>query len=790
MTFKRNILQILLVLLSITLVYPAKKDVKPIVIKSAELKTSQIVLANFSGLPQDIKKIVFSIEPKIAIEKIEKKGPYIEIKTKENFDIEKDYYFTFISKSTKESGKVVIDKAILLQEKFNTIYSDKPLGYFYENGKSTFRYFVPRGKKVVLVIFDKYDDAAGKEYEMTNTGDQTFECIIDGELWGKYYGYKIVERNYAFNPVQPLIDSDIVVSDPYSKAIVQSNVFPQKSRSLIIDTSKFDWQGTNRPDIDISDAVIMEMHLKDISAHSSSKSKNPGKYLGMIDAEVGGINYLKKLGVNAVEFLPIQDFCNIEMPFNEVVKNKEGKPYYAKNNWNAYAQNYWGYMTSNFFSPESYYATDGNIDPAKWSGAEGKAVDEFKTLVRELHKNGIAVILDVVYNHVSQFDENSLKYTDYDFYFKKEVNTGCGNEIESRRPMARRMILDSVKYWMTEYKIDGFRFDLAGCHDVETIKLIKEEMLKINPKAFIIAEPWTAGKSTSTKLDFIKNGWSYWNDGIRGTVRGDNRPVKESKSFMLGNANNAIKLSDYWKGTSGGSSYQSVNYIESHDDTALGDNIRFSSGEYKIANEKGEINRITDLKQYLKLSPKLMNASKVGALALFLCQGPIMMHLGQEWARGKVTPDLTGKIQEVTNKGEFGKSSDNLIYLTPTPNSYSADNDTNFINFDNISLNQELFDYYKGLIQLRKSEKLLGNAKPEEVKILTNDNKNSLGVIIGDKIFGFVNSDVEKSAEYSIPEGTYKVMVDGKTAGIKAIKEVSGGNITINPAEGLVLIKK
>ncbi|HOF00105.1 MAG TPA: alpha-amylase family glycosyl hydrolase [Spirochaetota bacterium] len=789
MNFKRNILLILLALLSITLIYP-KKNVKPIVIKSAELKSSQIVLANFSGLPQNIKKIVFSIEPKMAIEKIEKKGPYIEIKTKENFDIEKDYYFTFLSKSTKESGKVVIDKSILLQEKFNTIYSDKPLGYFYENGKSIFRYFVPRGKKVVLVIFDKYDDASGKEYEMTNTGDQTFEYSIDGELWGKYYGYKIVERNYAFNPVQPLIDSDIVVSDPYSKAIVQSNVFPQKSRSVIIDTTKFDWQGTNHIDIDIRDAVIMETHLKDISAHASSKSKNPGKYLGMIDAEVGGINYLKKLGVNAVEFLPIQDFCNIEAPFNEVVKNKEGKPYYAKNSWNAYAQNYWGYMTSNFFSPESYYATDGNIDPSKWSGTSGKAVDEFKTLVRELHKNGIAVILDVVYNHVSQYDENSLKYTDYDFYFKKEVNTGCGNEIESRRPMARRLILDSVKYWMTEYKIDGFRFDLAGCHDVETIKLIKEEMLKINPKAFIIAEPWTAGKSVSTKTDFIKNGWSYWNDGIRGTVRGDNRPIKESKSFMLGNAYNAIKLSDYWKGTSGGSSYQSVNYIESHDDTSLGDNIRFSSGEYKITNEKGEINRITDIKQYLKLSPRLMNASKVGALALFLCQGPIMMHLGQEWARGKITPDLTGKVPEVTNKGEFGKSSDNLIYLTPTPNSYSADNDTNFINFDNISLNQELFDYYKGLIQLRKSEKLLGNAKPEEVKILTNDNKNSLGVIIGDKIFGFVNSDVEKSAEYSIPEGAYKVVVDGKTAGIKAIKEISGGNITINPAEGMILIKK
>ena len=535
----------------------------------------------------------------------------------------------------------------------------------------------------------------------------------------------------------------------------------------------------------------MEMHIKDISTHPSAKSKYPGKYKGLIDAEVGGIKYLSSLGVNAVEFLPIHDFCNIEMPFNQEILNKDGKPYYTKNTWNAYAQNYWGYMTSNFFSPESYYATDGNIAPDKWSGTEGKAVNEFKELVRELHKKGIAVILDVVYNHVSEFDENSLKYTDYDFYFKKDVNTGCGNEIESRRPMVRRMILDSVKYWVTEYKIDGFRFDLAGCHDVETVKLIREEILKINPKAFIIAEPWTAGKSTSTKMDFIKLGWSFWNDGIRGTVRGDNRPNREQNNFMLGNANNASKLAEYWKGTSNNAqSYQSVNYIESHDDAALGDNIRYSSGEYKIQDEKGGINRIKNIEQYLKLSPRLMNASKVGALSLFLCQGPVMLHLGQEWARGKVTPDLTGKYPEVTNKGEFGKSSDNLIYLTPTPNSYSADNDTNFINYNHIGLNQELFNYYQGLILLRKNESLLGNAKPEQIKILNNDNKNSLGVIIDDKILGFVNSDPEKSAKYSIPEGKYKIVVNDKTAGTKELGEINGGDIEIKPASGLVIIKK
>lgn len=788
--FKKGI-TVSLILIFFIILISANKN-KKIFFKSAELQDSKTIKVNLTGLPQKeqyFKKINFFIEPTLKIFSIERKGPFVIIKTEEIKD-EIDYRLCFTYKPTNQKEAIFIDKSILIQEKLNRFYSDKPLGYFYENNKSIFRYFVPRGKKVKLVIFDKYSDTEGEEYDMINDGNQIFETIIDGVLWGKYYGYKIVEKTYQSEPVKPLIDDDIVVADPYSKAICQNNIFPQKNRTVIIDTSKFDWQGTKPTGLDIHDAIIMEMHIRDITAHPSSKSKYSGKYKGIIDSEIGGINYLKKLGVNAVELLPIHEFCNIEPPYNQEVKNKNGKPYYTKNTWNGYAQNYWGYMTSNFFSPESYYATDGTINPKEWSGTQGKAVNEFKELVREFHKNGIAVILDVVYNHVSQYDENSLKYTDYDFYFKKESNTGCGNETESRRPMMRRLILDSIKYWMTEYHIDGFRFDLAGCHDYETIKLIKEEALKINPKVILIAEPWTAGKSTTTKKDFIDLGWSYWNDGIRNVIRGDNRPNKEMSSFMLGNSNNAFKLADYWKGISGGFSYQSVNYIESHDDTTLGDNIRISSGEYKFKNEKGNINRITDIKTYLLFSQRLLNSSKVGALALFLSQGPIMMHLGQEWGRGKITPDLKNIIPEITNKGEIGKGSDNIVYLTPTPNSYSADNETNYINYEYISLNQELFDYYKGLIELRKSEPLFRRSKPESIKILNNENKNSLGLIIEDKIFGFVNSDIKNSAFYKIPEGKYKVVVDEKTAGTKEIKELNGGDIEIKPATGLVLIKK
>ena len=158
---------------------------KTITIKSAELKDAKTLLVNFSGLPSNIKNIQFNISPKISTNKPVRKGPFLEIVARVNFDIKKDYVFSFKDKSSGQTGEIFIDKSILMQDELNKIYSDKPLGYFFENGKSIFRYFVPRGKSVFLVIFDKYDDANGKEYEMINDGKQVFEYTIDGELWGK-----------------------------------------------------------------------------------------------------------------------------------------------------------------------------------------------------------------------------------------------------------------------------------------------------------------------------------------------------------------------------------------------------------------------------------------------------------------------------------------------------------------------------------------------------------------------------------------------------------------------------
>ncbi|HBD94014.1 MAG: hypothetical protein A2015_04050 [Spirochaetes bacterium GWF1_31_7] len=780
---KRLFLLLTLVSLSLftskTDIFAAKKTDKVLSVTTADLIEMNLVQLKCSGLTNDFAKEKFAISPDITITKMVRKGPYLDISTKEQFKEGVIYTLTY-GKTKKTIG---LNTTFLVEQRFNDMYSDKKMGYTFENGNSTFRVFIPRGIKVNIVVFNKYDDENGQVIEMKNDGNQVFEYSQPGEMWGKYYGYQIIERSYSPGNFIPNMPQDTIFADPYGKINASNNVFPAKYRTLIYDDSKFDWQNTKTLGIDINDTIMLESHVRDLTAHPSAKSKFPGTFKGLIDAEVGGINYIKKLGVNAVEFLPLHDFANTEPPY-KIAQNG------IRNVWNVYSRNYWGYMTNSFFSPETYYGSDGSMDSKKWNGTDGKTVEELKTAIREFHKNGIAVMLDVVYNHISQYDVNSLKLIDYDYYFKKVEKTGCGNEVETRRKMVRRMVLDSLKYWMNEYKIDGFRFDLAASHDVKTVQTIYDELRLINPKVYIVAEPW-GGEGASTKADFKKIGWSLWSDEIRNSIRGgNNRPTGPGTSFMLGTANNASGLINHWKGTTLGNPYQSVGYIESHDDATIGDIVRILSGAYSIQNADGSINRIKNLEDYLKLNPELINASKVGATALFLTQGPIMMHLGQEWARGKVTPDLTKYgIEELDNKGKLGSSSDNVVAFTPTPNSYSADNETNYINFDHIKLNQDLFNYYQGLIKLRKSESLLGNAKPEQVTILDNANKNSLGVIIGDKIIGLVNSDKTNKATYTIPTGKYKVVADKNKAGTDTIREVNGGEIIVEEASSIILIK-
>ena len=753
---------------------------------SVDVAEVSVIRLKASGLPADLTQAQFFIEPGTPGGGAQRSGAYVLVKTDSPMKMGTEYTLT-VSYAGKTSTHKV-NTAVLASVSLSGLYSEKPLGYNLENGKSVFRVFIPQGKKADLVIFNQVADPveAARIIPLTADENQVFEATVEGTFWGKFYGYRITERMYTWVPFVPMVASDTVFADPYGRANAQSTTFPQKNRTLILDTSKYNWEGDKPLGTHIANAVIMEAHIRDLTADPTAGTATPG-YKGMVNATRGGLKWIKDLGVNTVEFLPLQEFAEVEPPYKVLAAG-------MKNTWNIYGRNYWGYMTSNYFSPESSYASDATRDPARWNGADGRAVTELKDMVKALHKAGVAVVMDVVYNHTSSYDENSFRIMDRDYFFKKVDKTGTGNEMESRRLMVRRMMLDSLKYWMTEYHVDGFRFDLATSHDKDTVKAVADLVYSINPQAMLIAEPW-GGENSTISRDLLNAGWAIWNDGVRKAIRNDNRPTTTRPMFALGSVNVPDELKNAWAGTSASDNFQSwqmVSYIESHDDATFGDILRISSGAYNIYQADGKtINRIADIPGYLKLDDKLINSAKVGAVALFLSQGPLMMHIGQEWARGKITPDLTGMVQELTTKGTMGGGSDNVAFLTPSPNSYSADNETNWINFDHARLNQSLTDYYKGLLKLRQSQPLLGAALPKQVTLMEDAaNPKALGTAVAGKIYGFINADPQQVANFTLPSGSYEVMVDQSSAGTKVLRTLEGGPVTVAPQSGLVLLKK
>ncbi|MDZ7342429.1 MAG: alpha-amylase family glycosyl hydrolase, partial [candidate division KSB1 bacterium] len=314
----------------------------------------------------------------------------------------------------------------------NRFYSSKPLGATMAAGNTIFRLFAPNATGVTLVTFATHDSPTGKEFPMQKDPDGVWEYSLPGEQYGLYYGYRIHGRNDRAS----MFDPKVIVADPYARAVVTRNDYQHAARSLIV-SDAYDWEGDTWMNTPIQDLIIYEMHVRDMTIHPSAGVEHAGTYLGLCETgRIGGLDYLLDLGINAVELLPCQEFANIEPPYNDSSAAKI-------NSWNPYARNHWGYMTSYFFAPESYYATDGNLAPGGYCGIQGRQVTEFKDMVKALHRKGIAVIMDVVYNHVSDYDLNPFKYIDKKYYFRLDSvgrflsYSGCGNDFMTERPMVR-----------------------------------------------------------------------------------------------------------------------------------------------------------------------------------------------------------------------------------------------------------------------------------------------------------------------------------------------------------------
>ncbi len=659
----------------------------------------------------------------------------------------------------------------------NQFYSNKPLGCRREGQNFAFRLFAPRATGVRLAIFDRPDADAKREFSMQRDADGVWEFFSAENLTGKFYGYRVSGPHGAGE----IFNDRIVIADPYARAVATKNHYSHPARSLILPEDNFDWEGDTFLNIPMEDLIIYEMHARDMTAHPSSgvAPELRGTYRGLIQTgRKGGLDYIKSLGVNAVEFLPIHDFGQIEpTPQENAAAN------------NVYARNHWGYMTSYFFAPESYYATNGTMASGQWNGVDGRQVREFKDVVKSFHRAGIAVLLDVVYNHVSEYDQNPFKLIDKKYYFSLDAQgnflskSGCGNDFQTERPMARRLILDSVEYWMREYHIDGFRFDLAALLDWETCEAILKRARAINPHAIIIAEPWGGGGYTPA--EHSQHGWAAWNDQIRNGVKGWRPTGEGDQGFIFGkwkNGTTMTHLRSYITGTlkeDGGLFQQkshAVNYLESHDDHTLGDFIRIASGEV------GEDQKITDLDANARLSAVQMQMNKLAALFLFTSQGATMLHAGQEFARSKVIAK-TNIVD--AHAGQIDH------------NSYNKDNETNWINYRHVEMNRELLDYYRGLIALRRSHRAFRWSEKQDVELLTSVGEFSLGYLLHHASSGdtydfavLMNGDPQEPALFTVPTGNWEIVVNAQQAGTVALGKSPGGSFVVKPTSGVVMRRK
>src|SRR5690554_1005652 len=656
-------------------------------------------------------------------------------------------------------------------DELDKYYSEKKLGSFVEDSKTIFRLFAPGAEKVLLITFHQPEDSTGTEYEMNRDNDGVWEVSIDGEKYGLYYGYIIKHHGKK-------IEKNIICVDPYAKAVATLNTYGSPRRAIVIKENDFDWEGDTWIKRDWRDLIIYEMHIRDLTMHPSSGAKEPGTYKGLIEENrAGGIDYIHGLGVNMVELLPAQEFANIEIPYNKKFMGRV-------NTWNPYEKNHWGYMTAAFFAPEAYYTESvKEIEWNKWQGKDAQAVNDFKSMVKAFHKKGIGVMMDVVYNHLSEYEVGNLKQIDKEYYFRLDSaghfrhESGTGNDLRTERPMLRRLIIDSILYWMQEYHIDGFRFDLGKLIDWKTIEEVIEEAKKINPSVVFVCEPWGGGYDPS---GFSERGWASWNDQIRNGIKGEN-PVN-GLGWIFGRwfgNNNPEKIKSYINGTLKKDEHglfekpeHSVNYLESHDGYTLGDFIRIGLRDcdpHKIIN---------DIESLVKLTPRQLKLNKLAALFLFTCRGITMIHSGQEFARTKViSPD--NDVPD-TMKGMIDH------------NSYNKDNETNYINYNHAKLNEELVNYYRGLINLRNTYPAFRRADYEDVTFYRiNDNDFAAGFYIsyeGDEFIVLLNANPLKNEEFHLPEGEWNVLVNKNNAGIKIINTVSE-KIIINSSTGMVLKK-
>ena len=613
---------------------------------------------------------------------------------------------------------------------------------------------IDKKKQVEIHI---YEDGQGgkaiKTIKMKASGENRWEATVKGDLKGKFYTFDIGKGE---------------TPGVFAKAVGVNGM-----RGAIVDmaeTNPQGWENDQRPVIQSpADLVIYEMHWRDFSIDVSSGLKNKGKFLALTEPKA--IEHLKNLGVNAVHILPSFDYASVD-------ETKLDTPQYN-----------WGYDPKNYNVPEGSYSTDPYNPVTR--------IKEFKQMVQALHKAGIRVILDVVYNHTFNIDHSNFQLTYPDMYYRKTADgkysdgSGCGNETASEKPLMREFMLESVKYWIDEYHIDGFRFDLMGVHDIETMQQIRAEVNKIDSSIYIYGEGWSAGscaypvdklamKANAQQLNGIAAFSDDMRDALRGPFSDDHKGAllagipgeEESLKFGIvgGIAHPQVDMTkvNYDKKPWTNNPTEQISYVSCHDDMCLVDRL------------KASIPSLTDKNIPEKeRTAELIRIDQLAQTAVFTSQGVPFILSGEEMLRDK--------------KGIH--------------NSYNSPDSINHLDWNNLQRYPQLFTYYKNLIQLRKNHPAFrlatGDKVRQHLEFLPAVNSKD---VKQDCLVGFLLKDLQEidawktivviynfnkeAKEMAIPEGNYTIACCNGTIDEAGLGEVSGKEVLVDGQSALILFQK
>ncbi|MFB4163079.1 type I pullulanase [Alteribacillus sp. JSM 102045] len=638
----------------------------------------------------------------------------------------------------KQRAHLLSGKAVRTSQ-FDELYAydGDDLGAVSTKAETNFAVWAPTAEEVMLMIYEPDKTHAKKSYPMKRSERGVWRLQITGSQHGLRYTYRAYVNGFWQE-----------TADPYALSSTLNG-----EQSVVLDWEKLnakdDEQVYPPPMARKTDAIIYEAHVRDFTAHLYSGVKNKGKYLGWV--ETNGktyegysttIAYLKELGVTHIQLLPIQDFGSVD-------ETKDAPSYN------------WGYDPVHHFVPEGSYVNDKYNPEAR--------ILEFQSLIQTLHREGFRVIMDVVFNHFYIRENSSLEKLVPGYYFRYGENdlpsdgTGVGNDTASERKMMRKYIIDCLKHWIHYYKIDGFRFDLMGIHDIHTIKKAASILFQMNPSLLLYGEGWNMAtplqedqKATIEQAHQLGSNIGFFNDQFRDAVKG--QPYKHN-GFIQGHQY-IIDLAYYmrgsveWPGKQKEGMFleasQSINYVECHDNYTLWDQL-------SVDTECTEQER--------------MKMHRLATVMVFTAQGIPFLHAGQEFFRTK-----------------FG-----------VENSYNAPVWINQIDWERRQLFHSNVQYVKGLIQIRKRFGALRLQTPDEINEHFEHIPTPQGILAfklrkqkeeeANDLYVMLNASRQAQEVHLPDDGSFQLIVDDERASLIPLKAIHSNRMKIRPISAMIVYK-